>query len=76
MKYCIADGISSAMFFEYRNAKSFEEAKNALNKKYISEEDFNNAVKEIFKDIEDMPEAYWVVVKDYIVSVRKKYMGR
>ena len=32
--------------------------------------------KEIFKDIEGMPEAYWVVVKDYIVSVRKKYIGR
>ena len=26
-------------------------------------------------DLEEMPEAYWVIVKDFIVKKRKKYLG-
>lgn len=32
--------------------------------------------KQIFEDIEDMPEAYWVVCRDYIVKIRKKWLGK
>ena len=40
IKPCIADGIASCMTFKIRNAKDWEEAKKALNEKYITWKDY------------------------------------